>query len=102
MYTPIHYQTKNLWMVYQGASSKAAASIATRNGFGSDLRKATRKIASTVVIGRSTSGIIVAASLSLLPASLPGLLALPPPRSRRSPEARRSTLVVDLKALFSF
>jgi len=45
---------------------------------------------------------IGAASLSLLPALLPGPLALLPPRSRGSPGARRSAHVVDLKALFSF
>jgi hypothetical protein len=38
----------------------------------------TRKIASTVVLVQPSSGMIGAASLSFLPASLPGPLALPP------------------------
>jgi len=66
------------------------------------LGDAARKIASTVVIGQVSSGMIGTASLSFLSASLPGPLALPPPRSRGSPGARRSVHVVDLKAFFSF
>jgi len=37
-----------------------------------------RKIASTVVVMQTSSGMIGAVSLSLFPASLPGPLALPP------------------------
>jgi len=45
---------------------------------GDTCQNATRKIASTVVVGQTSSGLIGAVSPSLIPASLPEPLALQP------------------------
>jgi len=42
------------------------------------VKKATRKIAFTAVVGQISSGLIGAVSPSLIPASLPGPIALQP------------------------
>ena len=50
----------------------------TRNSFGDICQNATRKIISTVVVGRISSGLIGAVSPSLIPVWLTGPLALQP------------------------